>query len=144
MLHELSARGDLIRVETVLNVGVNRWVFYALLSPVISQCGLLLLGSLRFLRSSEPTSTLLIHLRPRGHAIDRHVNQLRRPNQFHQTIHVVEDIDEHIIQGQWYRDTTHLRVRAWMNDTVHVQVEVIDLWVSGWLTHVFRVLLHIP
>ena len=112
--HELRPRRD--------TVGIKR---FALRLRLASRTRFLAVLR-RLLRASKSSTPLLIHLRSRCHAIDRHVQHLIRSRHSKQMIQIRENLGHHLV---FSHSRIHIRpcaVRAVVNDTIHVQVQVID------------------
>lgn len=103
-------RGDAVAVESILCGHFDTF----------PQC--LLLRFFGVQSSSEPASSLLVHLGTRSNAINRHEEQLLGPNLAEQMLDVVEDSDEHLLLGHAKRRRIGVFVGTIVYDTVHIEV----------------------
>ena len=68
----------------------------------------------RFLRSSESSRPLLIHLGTRGDPVVCHVKQLPRPHDGEQSVDALEDGDHHLVLvlGGWPTNQLRLSIKS--------------------------------
>lgn len=69
----------------------------------------------------EPSSSLLVHLCPRGHSVNSEVEYLLGVHDIHEHVDVVSDVTPHLLSALRDGDSgLSLRVRAGVDDTIHV------------------------
>ena len=80
-----------------------------------------------FLRRSEASGSLLVHLGARGDTIYCHEKELLGLDFAEEMLNVVEDFDEHFVLGDVLGDgNVGVVVCAVVDDAIHVEVETVE------------------
>lgn len=76
----------------------------------------------------KSSSSLLVHLCPRRHAVHRHEEDLARLDDPEENLQVMEDIGKDFLLGNAEVDILVVRVGTLVDDPVHVQIEIVKFW----------------